>query len=72
MGLITRDNLLVLLRKLRGVGPRGEPVLSSNRLSYEDLSHQVVKAEDRALVNSQQENALRVSFLIHDCAYEKS
>ena len=57
VGLVTRDNLLVLLRRISGMGP---PLSGSDEVTYEELNQQHVSAAARSLVSQQQHAALQV------------
>ena len=61
MGLVTRDNLLVLLRKalVLDLSSDGD-LLSRSELSYEDLNQLNVTAAARNLISQQQQAALQV------------
>lgn len=67
MGLVTRDNLLVLLRKaLVSDFSADKDLLSRSELSYEDLNQLNVTAAARTLVSQQQQAALQVIHTPHD------
>ena len=57
VGLVTRDNLMVLLRRALG---RGTAAIADD-LPYEDLNRQYVSAAARSLVSQQQLAILQVA-----------
>lgn len=62
-GLITRDNLLVLLRKALVNTSSSEQLLTQPELTYEDLNQQFVTAAARTVISQQQQAALQVTHL---------
>ena len=62
VGLVTRDNLLTLLRKALVRASSSEELLTRHELSYEDLNQQFVTAAARKMISQQQQAALQVPF----------
>lgn len=58
MGLVTRDHLMVLLRRLSSSAAAAP---SQPQISYEELNQQHVSAAARSLISQQQNVALQVS-----------
>ena len=60
VGLVTRDNLLTLLRKALVRASSSEELLTRPELSYEDLNQQFITAAARHMISQQQQAALQV------------